>query len=82
MAILTYRFRLKDGSTSKNLKIRAGSVNFVWNYCNDVIRTNWKASRRYTQESDLQVLTKGASKGLPLNSQTIQATYQEIQTDA
>lgn len=78
MAILTYRFRLKDGSTSKNLKIMAGSVNFVWNYCNDVMRTNWKKSRKYTNQNELHALTKGSSKELPVNSQTVQATYEEL----
>jgi hypothetical protein len=71
MAILTYKFRLKDGNTAKKLKAMAGAVNFVWNYGNDVMRTNWKKSRKYTNKNELQVLTKGASKELPINSQTV-----------
>ena len=78
MAIITYKYRLKDGNTAKKLKIMAGSVNYVWNFCNDVLRSNWKKSRKYTNENELHALTKGASKELPINSQTIQATYQEL----
>jgi putative transposase len=78
MAILTYKFRLKDGTTSKKLKSMAGAVNFVWNFCNDIMRTNWKKSRKYTNKNELQVLTKGASKELPINSQTVQAVGHEL----
>ena len=78
MAILTYKFRLKDGNTAKKLKTMAGAVNYVWNFSNDIMRMNWKKSRKYTNEKDLSPLTKGASKELPINSQTIQATYQEL----
>jgi putative transposase len=78
MAIITYKFRLKDGNSIKKLKSMAGAVNFVWNYSNEIIRTNWKKSRKYTNEKALSPLTKGASKELPINSQTIQATYQEL----
>ena len=78
MAILTYKFRLKDGATAKKLKAMAGAVNFVWNYGNDVIRTNWRKSRKYTDKNELHALTKGSSRELPINSQTVQATYQEL----
>jgi len=78
MAILTYKFRLKDGNTAKKLKSMAGAVNYVWNFSNEIMRMNWKKSRKYTNEKDLSPLTKGASKELPINSQTIQATYQEL----
>jgi putative transposase len=78
MAILTYKFRLKDGNTAKKLKSMAGAVNFVWNFSNDVMRTKWKKSRTYTNKNELHALTKGATKELPINSQTIQATYEEL----
>jgi transposase len=78
MAILTYKFRLKDGTTSKKLKGMAGAVNFVWNFSNDILRTNWKKSRKYTNKNELHALTKGSSKELPINSQTVQATYEEL----
>jgi putative transposase len=78
MAIITYKFRLKDGNSIKKLNAMAGAVNYVWNYSNDIMRTNWKKSRKYTNENELHAQTKGASKYLPINSQTIQATYQEL----
>ena len=77
MAILTYKFRLKDGNTAKKLKAMAGAVNFVWNYSNGIMRSNWKRAK-YTNKNELHALTKGSSKELPINSQTIQATYEEL----
>ena len=56
----------------------AREVNFVWNVCNEVIRENWRRSRKYTQKSDLNRITKGASVGLSINSQTIQTVSYEI----
>jgi transposase len=74
---LTYRFRLKDRRL-KELKRQAGAVNFVWNYCNEVMRRRWKESRKYTNESDLHKLTKGAGKELGIYSQTVGEVYNEI----
>jgi transposase len=75
--ILTYRFRLKDGTKRDELKTLAGNVNYVWNFCNEVIRRRWQESRFYTSKNDLHVLTKGSSKLLEINSQTIQAVAYE-----
>lgn len=76
--ILTFRFRIKDGNKRPLLKRLAGQVNFVWNACNEVIRQNWKRSRKYTARSDLNRITKGASKELDINSQTVQAASYEL----
>ena len=78
MANLTYRYRLKEGNTAKQLCIMAGSVNFVWNFCNEVVRRKWSESRKLTDENQLQALTKGSSKLLPINSQTIQGIFEEL----
>jgi transposase len=78
--ILTYRYRLKDGNTAKKLQGMAGAVNFVWNYTAQIHRENWKRSRKYTNKYDLRPLTKGASRDLPINSQTIQAVTDEFAT--
>ncbi len=75
--LLTYRFRLKDGTRRKELKLLSGNVNFVWNFSNNVIRMRWQASRFYTSKNDLHALTKGSSKLLEINSQTIQAVAYE-----
>jgi len=47
----------------------ARDVNFVWNYCNDVIRRRWKESRKYTSRYDLQKLTRGGYTDLSINAQ-------------
>ncbi|HYX38077.1 MAG TPA: hypothetical protein VE954_33680, partial [Oligoflexus sp.] len=75
--LLTYRFRLKDGTRRRELKALAGNVNFVWNFSNAIIRRRWQESRFYTSKNDLHVLTKGSSKLLAINSQTIQAVAYE-----
>lgn len=75
--VLTFRYRLKDGNQRDKLKKLAGQVNFVWNFSNEIIRENWRRSRKYTSKNDLHGLTKGASKELDINSQTIQAVAYE-----
>jgi hypothetical protein len=44
-------------------------VNLVWNVSNEVIRENWRRSRKYTTKADLNVITRGASKEMLLNCQ-------------
>lgn len=55
----------------------ARDVNFVWNVSNDLIRKNWKESRKITKKSDLNGIVKGASKYLSLNQQSVQAVAYE-----
>jgi putative transposase len=74
---LAYKFRLKDGIHRKQLKLLAGRVNFVWNFSNEVIRRRWQTSRFFTSKNDLHALTKGSSKLLDINSQTVQAVAYE-----
>ena len=50
----------------------------MFNFANEVIRNNWKTSRKYTTKNDLHALTKGSSKLLGINSQTIQAVAYEV----
>jgi len=76
--ILTYRFRLKDQNKRNLLKGFAGQVNLVWNTCNEAIRENWRRSRKYTNKTDLNAITRGASKEMAINSQTIQAVSYEV----
>lgn len=75
--ILTYKYRVKDGTKKDLLKSLAGHVNFVWNYTNDIIKRSWKESRKYTTKKDINPLIKGSSKLLNINSQTVQATAYE-----
>jgi hypothetical protein len=76
--VLTYRYRLKDGNQRDQLKKLSGQVNLVWNVSNEVIRENWRRSRKYTTKADLNAITRGASKEMDLNSQTIQAVSYEV----
>lgn len=55
----------------------AGSVNFVWNYCNSTSIEYWDKQYTWLSGYDLQALTKGCSKPLSLNGQTIQAICQQ-----
>ena len=77
---LTYRYRIKDQNCREQLQRMARDVNYLWNYCNDIKNRRWQESRRQTNESDLSRLTKGSSKLLGINAQSIQAVYQELLT--
>lgn len=70
---LTYRYRVKGGSSNRRLSLLAPVTNLVWNFCN---ATSFKAIRDYSKwlsKIDLQELLKGSSKELAINSQSIQA---------
>src|SRR5580700_6811932 len=75
---LTYRYRIKDGSSStrRSLRAQARAVNFVWNYCCQIDReasNRWKAGRciRRPTAFDLGYLCRGMTKELGLHSDTI-----------
>jgi putative transposase len=77
---LTYRYRIKDGSSStrRALRAQARSVNFVWNYCCQIDREaydRYKAGRciRRPTHFDLQNLCRGVTKELGIHSDTIDA---------
>ena len=72
---ITYQYRI---CIREVLIPLSSEVNFVWNFCNDIVRRRDKESRFFTNESDLNELTKGSSKLLNINSQSIQAIYQEL----
>lgn len=70
--ILAYRYRVKDKHSTK-LEKMARTVNFVWNYCNDVQRHALKWNRHWPSAYDLHKLTSGTSKELKLSAATINA---------
>lgn len=79
---ITRSFRIKDSGKSlqRELKRMASSVNFVWNYANDVQMQavkRGKIPKQWPSASDLCSLTSGASKELGLNATTIQSVVQE-----
>jgi transposase len=71
--VLTHRFRIKTPSARRFLKKKARAVNFVWNYCNEVSYNSVRKYSKFLNKYDLTDLTKGCSKELSLNSQTVQA---------
>lgn len=71
--ISTYSYRIKDSSCAKHLCLAAGSVNYVWNFCNATSIRAIKERGQFLSAYDLDSLTSGASKELPLvHSDTIQ----------
>lgn len=72
--IKTYRYRIK-GST-KALATAAKSVNFVWNYCNDIQKTAVSRGNKRPSGFDLCKLTSGSCRELGLSSRTVQEICQ------
>ena len=70
---ITQKFRIKDSISRKKLKVLAGSVNFVWNYINDLSYKNIKNNGRFLSNYTIDSYTSGSSKELPLHSTTFQA---------
>lgn len=80
MHVVTLRYRIKDQNTAKYLEKMAGSVSYVWNYCNQVNRERWQKFSKTFHWSELDKMTAGCSKELGLHSQTIQAITKEFYT--
>lgn len=80
MPTKTVKIRLKDSTARKELNKMARSVNFVWNYCNEVSFDAIRNRGQWLNYTDLQTLTKGANKELGLNSATVQMICREFVT--
>jgi len=82
--ILTYKYRIKDSSARKTLRRYAYAVNQVWNYCNGLqrdIESRYRSGapkRKWPSYYDFVNLTKGASRDIGLNSQTIQCICRQF----
>ena len=68
----TLKLRIKDKHTAQ-LNILAGSVNFVWNYVNELSFKHLKRTGKFFSGYDLAAYTKGSGEYLNLHSQTLQA---------
>ncbi len=68
----TLKLRIKDKHATQ-LNILAGSVNFVWNYVNELSFKHLKRTGKFFSAYDLAAYTKGAGEYLNLHSQTLQA---------
>jgi putative transposase len=77
MKLTTLQYRIKDETTAKHLNKMAGSVNFVWHYCNEVNYERWRKFRKTFSAFDLNKKTAGCAKDLGLQSQTVQAVAEE-----
>lgn len=76
-SVRTYSYRIKDATVCKRLNQLARAVNFVWNYCNETSFYAIKNRGVFLSKYDFRPLTKGSSKELPINSQTVQAVTDE-----
>jgi IS605 OrfB family transposase len=78
-ALKTLKIRIKD-KHSALLNEWARSVNFTWNYVNELSDRSIREHSRFLSAYDLQKYTDGASKLLGLHSQTVQAITDEYAT--
>ena len=68
----TLKLRIRDKHTAQLNKL-SGSVNFVWNYVNDLSYRHLQKTGKFFSAYDLNDYTKGSGELLGLHSQTIQA---------
>ncbi len=68
----TLKLRIRDKHTDQ-LNRLSGSVNFVWNYVNDLSYKHLQRTGKFFSAYDLNEYTKGSGEFLGLHSQTIQA---------
>ncbi|MGP5360361.1 RNA-guided endonuclease InsQ/TnpB family protein, partial [Psychrobacter celer] len=68
----TLKLRIKDKHVTQ-LNILAGSVNFVWNYVNELSFKHLQRTGKFFSAYDLAAYTKGSGEYLNLHSQTLQA---------
>lgn len=80
MSVRTLRVRVKDRH-AKELSAMARSVNFVWNYINELSYKVLRREGRFISNFELDKFTAGATKeGLGLSSNTVQAISKEFAT--
>jgi IS605 OrfB family transposase len=75
----TLKVRVKD-KHAKQLNAMARSVNFVWNYINELSFRSIREKGEFLSAYDIHPYTKGAGKDLGLHSQTLQCIASEYVT--
>ncbi len=75
----TLKVRIKDKHV-KCLNQMAKSVNFVWNFCNELSHRSIRERGNFLSAYDLHPYTKGAGKELGLHSHTLQCIASEYVT--
>ena len=68
----TLKLRIKDKHAQQLNKL-AGSVNFVWNYVNELSFKHLQRTGKFFSAYDVAAYTKGSGELLNLHSQTLQA---------
>jgi putative transposase len=76
--LLTYRYRIKDGTTAKHLAAMARSVNYIWNYCGEIQNASRRHNKRWPSAFDLIKLTTGSSAMFGVHSDTVQAVCKQF----
>jgi putative transposase len=77
--VKTLKVRVKDKHRIKLLK-KGNSVNYVWNYVNELSMKAISDNSQFLSAYDFQKYTKGAGKELGLHSQTLQMIGAEYAT--
>lgn len=75
----TLKVRVRD-KHAKQLNDMARSVNFVWNYVNELSHRSISERQKFLSGYDIDKYTKGANKELGLHSQTLQEVSKEYVT--
>lgn len=76
---ITLKVRVKD-KHAHYLNAMASSVNFVWNYINELSMRSIREKSRFLSCFDIDTYTKGANKALNLHSHTLQEISREYVT--
>ncbi|MHD0644359.1 RNA-guided endonuclease InsQ/TnpB family protein [Pseudomonas aeruginosa] len=78
-ATKTLKVRIKDKHAAQ-LREWARSVNFVWNYINELSTRSIRERGKFLSKFDLQKYTDGSGKLIGLHSQTVQGIADEYAT--
>ena len=70
--IRTFQYRIKDASSRKMLLKLASSINYVWNYINDLSYRFLKQNNKFLSNYDIDKYLAGAAEELNLNSTSLQ----------
>lgn len=76
--IITFRYRVKDKTSSKHLRRMSGAVNFVWNYCCETQREAKRRQAKWPSRFDLIGLITGAGADLGIHSDTLRAIARQF----
>ena len=76
-SMLTFKYRIKDSTSSKHLVRLGWAVNTVWNFCNEVSMLALRRDKHWLSTFELINLCAGAGAELGLHSDTISEICRE-----